>query len=107
MLGLPLGELGLDPLWTLTIIWLIGTGLVGFFTMGIDKSRARNHSRRIPEIFFFELAFLGGVFGILLGSSVLRHKSRKVSFLGVIFLAAIIWVAILIGLERMLGSPLG
>ena len=107
MLGVPFGVLGLNPLWILTISWLTGSGLVGFIMMGIDKSRARNQSRRIPEKFFFELAFLGGGFGILLGSNVLRHKSRKASFLGIVFLAAIIWIAILIGLERLLGSPLG
>jgi uncharacterized membrane protein YsdA (DUF1294 family) len=75
--------------------------------MGIDKARARNHSRRIPERVFFRLALVGGVFGIVAGSSVFHHKTLKSSFIGVVLIIAVIWVVVLIGLLKLLGPPIG
>jgi uncharacterized membrane protein YsdA (DUF1294 family) len=50
---------------------------------------------RIPERVFFRLAKVGGAFGILLGSGVFHHKTRKDSFIEVVLLVAVVWVAAL------------
>jgi uncharacterized membrane protein YsdA (DUF1294 family) len=92
--------------WALIIAWLVLAGLVGFSLMGIDKARAQNGSWRIPERVFFRLALVGGAFGIVLGSSVFHHKTLKDSFIEVVLLIAIAWVAVLFGLQRLLGPPI-
>ncbi len=96
----------MNSVWAIVIGWLILTGFVGFILMGIDKTRAQDGSWRIPEKVFFRLALAGGAFGVLLGSSVFHHKTLKGSFLGIIILIAIVWVAILFGLQRLLGLPI-
>ncbi len=43
----------------------------------IDKSKARNHHRRIPEVDFFLWGVFLGSIGILSGMYTFRHKTRK------------------------------
>ena len=97
----------MSPVWFLLLVWVVVSGLGGFFLMGIDKARAIDGSRRIPEATFFTLALLGGAFGILLGSSVFHHKTLKPSFLGIIILSAVIWLGILFLFLRTFGPPFG
>jgi uncharacterized membrane protein YsdA (DUF1294 family) len=97
----------MNLVWELTLGWLITSGFVGFILMGIDKARAQDGSWRIPEGIFYRLAIAGGAFGILAGSSVFHHKTLKISFIGVILLAAAAWVVVLFGLLELLGAPLG
>lgn len=59
---------------------LIGWNLITFALMGIDKSRAENKKYRISEKTLFVSAFLFGGFGISLGMSVFRHKTKHMSF---------------------------
>ena len=61
---------------TLLILILTVMSAVLFLTMGADKSRAKAHSRRIPEARLFLLALLGGAVGGTLGMWVFRHKTR-------------------------------
>jgi uncharacterized membrane protein YsdA (DUF1294 family) len=95
----------MSPEWTLILVWLALTCFIGFILMGIDKARAQDGSWRVPERFFFRLALIGGAFGVILGSSAFHHKTLKDSFLEAILLIAIAWVAVLLGLERLLGPP--
>jgi uncharacterized membrane protein YsdA (DUF1294 family) len=75
-------------------------GLVGVMSMvcfsayGLDKRRAALASRRVPERTLQLLAFLGGWPGALLGQKVLRHKTAKLSFLIVFWLAVVLHIAI-------------
>ena len=96
----------MNQIWQLLISWLVLSSLVGFLLMGLDKSRAKSHSRRISEKFFFRLALVGGVFGIVVGSSVFNHKTTKNSFIGVNLVIAAVWIIILFGLQRLLGLPI-
>jgi uncharacterized membrane protein YsdA (DUF1294 family) len=97
----------LNPIWTLTIGWIVISCLIGFVLMGVDKARAQRGSWRVSERIFFRLALLGGVFGIVVGSSVFHHKTLKGSFIGVILIIAIVWVVALVGLVELLGPPFG
>ncbi len=97
----------MSPVWTLLIVWIATSGLIGFALVGIDKARARDREWRVPEASFFALALLGGAFGILVGSSVFHHKTLKVTFMGVIILSAVLWAGALFALQRMIGSPFG
>lgn len=96
----------MSPGWILIIGWLIVTGFVGFTLMGIDKARTQDGSWRIPEKVFFRLAFVGGAFGIVAGSSAFHHKTLKPSFIAVVLFAATFWLVILLGLLKLFGPPL-
>jgi uncharacterized membrane protein YsdA (DUF1294 family) len=54
--------LSIDAIWLVVFGWVSIPSLSGFFLMGVDKSRARYHERRIPELVLFEIAFIGGAF---------------------------------------------
>ena len=68
--------------------------VVSFVAYGLDKRRAGNSSRRIPENTLHLLAFLGGWPGALLGQRQFRHKTKKVSFLIVFWLVVVLHIAI-------------
>ncbi|WP_072885566.1 DUF1294 domain-containing protein [Chryseobacterium takakiae] len=55
--------------------------IVTFIIFGIDKRKAVQHQRRIPESALLSLTFLGGTIGALLGMLLFRHKISKTSFL--------------------------
>ncbi len=92
--------------WTAVLVWLAVSGLVGFVLMGVDKSRALGGGWRIPEKHFFVLAVAGGAFGIVVGAGMFHHKTRKASFIGIVLVITVLWVALLAGLDRFLGPPL-
>ena len=94
-------------LWLLLECWVSFASAVGFALMGVDKSRARHHERRIREGTFYKLAAAGGAFGIVAGSSVFHHKALKDTFTGVAYAAAIGWILSMLLLRRLLGVPGG
>ncbi len=83
-------------------IFLLGyvgmVNLIGFFSMGIDKYKAKNHQWRIPESTLFTIAFIGGAFGTLMGMYTFRHKTKHSTFIFglptiiLLHLAFIFWV---------------
>ena len=91
--------------WQLIIIWLTMASVTGFFTMGVDKARARNGEWRIAERTLYALALVGGAFGITIGSGIFHHKTRKDSFASVTLVITVIWIGILVELRDLLGSP--
>ena len=84
--NLPLDVLG---------IWLLLTGVIGFFAMGIDKSRAIDGEWRISEKTLFTMALVGGFGGVVLASELFHHKSSKLSFLVVVYGITALWFFLL------------
>ncbi|MEL1136477.1 DUF1294 domain-containing protein [Desulfitobacterium sp. THU1] len=68
-----------QDLWPLGALYVL-LNCLGFFLMGRDKYLARRNRWRIPEKWFFTLAFLGGALGTLLGMRVFRHKTKHKLF---------------------------
>jgi uncharacterized membrane protein YsdA (DUF1294 family) len=68
--------------------------LVCFIAYGLDKRRAENGGRRVPERTLHVLAFLGGWPGALIGQRQFRHKTHKVSFRIIFRLLVVIHVGI-------------
>ena len=68
--------------------------VVCFTAYGLDKRRAANGSRRIPEQTLHILALLGGWPGALLGQRQFRHKTKKLSFLIVFWCIVVLHVAV-------------
>lgn len=58
------------------LIYLLVINLVAFFTMGLDKWKARKDKWRVPEKTLFLLVLLGGSVGGILGMTVFRHKTK-------------------------------
>jgi uncharacterized membrane protein YsdA (DUF1294 family) len=65
-----------------------------FVAYGLDKRRASNGSRRVPEGTLHLLALLGGWPGALLGQRQFRHKTQKVPFRIVFWVAVALHVAV-------------
>ncbi len=59
---------------------LLGSNLLAFLLMGIDKSKACRHRRRISERALFFFPVFGGALGGTLGMLIFHHKTRKRPF---------------------------
>lgn len=57
-------------------LYLAVMNLAGFFTMGVDKWKAKRGAWRISEKSLFLPAVLGGSVGSILGMRVFRHKTK-------------------------------
>jgi uncharacterized membrane protein YsdA (DUF1294 family) len=77
------------------LIWLGASGAVGFLTMGIDKARALDQQRRIPEISLYAISLVGGFWGVLLGAFIFHHKTSKPRFMFVVLGILIVWTVLL------------
>ena len=62
------------------LIYLVIMNIIGFASMGIDKSKAKRGAWRIPEKTLFLIAILGGSIGSILGMKQFRHKTKHKSF---------------------------
>ena len=58
----------------------VAVNLTGLVLFGWDKSCALRGRRRVPERRLLMLAALGGAPAMLLGRSILRHKTQKQPF---------------------------
>ena len=72
----------------ITLVLLIWNVMI-FIIYGIDKSKARRRTWRIPEKFLLILAFTCGGFGGWLAGITFRHKTRKWYFKMVWFLGMV------------------
>jgi len=62
--------------------------LAAFAAFAADKAAAARGGRRVPERTLHALELLGGWPGALLAAALLRHKTRKPSYLLVLGLIA-------------------
>jgi uncharacterized membrane protein YsdA (DUF1294 family) len=82
------------------ILWSGIWNVVGFLMMGYDKQLATSQEgarrrNRISERTLHEISIVGGFLGIIIGASVFRHKTRKLSFWPPVIGSLILWVAVL------------
>ena len=82
----------------------VTVNLVGFVLFGWDKSCASRGSRRVPERRLLMLAALGGAPAMLLGRSMLRHKTRKQPFRTYLNTILCIQALVAVGLLVMLAG---
>jgi uncharacterized membrane protein YsdA (DUF1294 family) len=62
------------------LIYLVVINLITLAAFALDKQRAGQDGRRIPERTLLGLAVIGGTIGAILGQLVLRHKTQKQPF---------------------------
>lgn len=84
----------------------IGMSAVTFVVYALDKSAAKQARWRTREQTLHLLSLAGGWPGALLAQRLLRHKSRKASFLGVFWLTVIANVALLMWLASARGAAM-
>lgn len=58
------------------LIYLLIINLIGFFSMFLDKQKAKRNKWRIPEKTLFLIALIGGSLGTTLGMYTFRHKTK-------------------------------
>lgn len=56
--------------------YLLILNILAYSLMGVDKAKARQNKRRIPEKGLFLVALLGGSMGSLVGMYSFRHKTK-------------------------------
>lgn len=68
---------------------LLIANIVAFALFGVDKRRARQGRRRLPEGTLLLWALAGGTPGALAGRRVFHHKTRKQPFSRLLWLIAL------------------
>ena len=76
------------------LVVVVLMSLATFIAYGLDKKRAINGARRIPERTLHLLAFFGGWPGALIAQRQFRHKTQKVMFRLVFWLLLALHVGI-------------
>ncbi|WP_209797250.1 DUF1294 domain-containing protein [Clostridium moniliforme] len=61
-------------------IYFIIINLIGFFSMLIDKEKAKKHKWRIPENTLIFIALIGGSIGSFIAMNFFRHKTKHFKF---------------------------
>jgi len=72
------------------LAWSLLLSAITFCFYGWDKRQARKNNWRTPESRLHLLSLLGGWPGAMMGRRIFRHKTQKLSFKLVIWLAAIL-----------------
>ena len=67
-------------MYSITTFYLILINLIGFLSMGLDKSKARRGKWRIKERTLFLIALVGGSTGSMCCMYFFRHKTKHRSF---------------------------
>ncbi len=71
---------------------VVVVSLVTFGLYGWDKRQAKKDGWRVPEFRLHVLAFLGGWPGAMFGQDFFRHKTQKLNFKLITWLAAALHV---------------
>jgi len=79
----------------------LAASLLCFIAYALDKSAAVAGRRRISERTLLTLGFIGGWPGGLLAQQLLRHKTRKASFLIAFWVCVVVNVILLVVLYRL------
>ncbi len=88
----------MDYLLTSVLVYIFIINLIAFAAYGIDKAKARNGTRRIPEKTLIGLAAFGGAIGALIGMLAFRHKTRKIKFTITVPVFTVLWTAVTLSL---------
>lgn len=69
------------------ILYYVIISVVLFVMMWLDKQKAIKGRSRIPEAYLFIAALLGGAIGGFIGMFACHHKTKKIYFYFIYFLA--------------------
>ncbi|MBA2173377.1 DUF1294 domain-containing protein [Halobacillus locisalis] len=83
------------------LILFLGMNVLMYILMWIDKRRAETDKWRISEKTLWVVAFLGGSIGGWLAMRLFRHKTKHTSFAIGLPGVSIIYLSLLLYVERM------
>lgn len=66
--------------YNITLSYFFIISIIGFFSMGLDKHKARKHRYRTRERTLLLIAILGGSIGSYLGMQYFHHKTLHKKF---------------------------
>lgn len=69
------------------LIYLIGINMLSFLLFYIDKTKARKEKWRIKEKTLHISSFLGGTIGGIVAMYLFHHKTKKLKFCIITFIA--------------------
>ncbi len=75
------------------VLYVLVVTALSFILVGLDKYQAKRNKQRVPEIYLFFLALLGGSAGAWSAMYFFHHKTRKLKFvvgMPLIFFAQVI-----------------
>lgn len=81
------------------IVFLLFINIISFFLCIFDKFLAKRRKFRISEKILLGSSIVGGVFGFLLASKLVRHKTKNKKFKFILYPTLFIWIIILIYLN--------
>ena len=87
-----------DAIIIIVIAYFLIMNIVGYVSMGLDKSKAKRRAWRIPEATLFSIAILGGSVGSIFGMFHFRHKTKHWYFVAGLPIIFFIQLAIAIHL---------
>lgn len=90
---MPIGE----PL-LIVALYIVAINAAGFVAFAWDKHRARKGLWRISEGTLLTIAAIGGTFGAITASRLLRHKTQKQPFKTILYGIAVLQVIGLVAL---------
>jgi uncharacterized membrane protein YsdA (DUF1294 family) len=62
------------------LIYLVVINLIGFFSMALDKWKAKNRKWRISEFTLMFIALIGGAIGSTISMYLFHHKTNHWKF---------------------------
>jgi uncharacterized membrane protein YsdA (DUF1294 family) len=74
--------------------YLTVINIAGFIVCAADKQAAIKHKRRVSERALFVLALLGGALGVWLSMLIFHHKTRKLRFMFLMPVIALVYTAL-------------
>lgn len=77
------------------ILYILAVSFIDFCVCSWDKRCARKGKWRVPEATLLLFGLIGGCFGLLVGMSVFRHKTKHWKFKIMVPLECMLWIAII------------
>ena len=77
------------------LIYIISINSITFFTFGYDKWLSVQNKWRIPERNLFIIVLLGGTIGALGAMNLFSHKTKKTSFILIVYAILIVQLGLL------------
>lgn len=75
--------------------YLIFINVLGLIICIFDKYLAKRGKYRISEKLLLSICLIGGIFGFIIASRVVRHKTKDKKFLTFMYPMLIVWILIL------------
>ena len=82
-------------IWPL-FVYAAAINIFTFAVFALDKWKSQNNRWRIPEKTLLTLALIGGSPAMVLGQKLLRHKTQKQPFAGLLILIIVLQVGLAI-----------